>query len=214
MNVNDVRDVMEVTDDRLKMIFNRQKELMEKYHDIEAKFRLTSDCPVNMHDGKGQLLLKDFAWRTTEELAEAMDALGQKEDIIKIQEEVADALHFLVEMGILSGIDYTEVVPPTLLTKDEDSLDILFNMASIPLLKTYAFNQVITNLGMTCHTLKNKPWKQTQMLTDTNEYKKRYVQTFCSFIVFCISMDMDSDRLFELYFKKATVNSFRQRSKY
>jgi hypothetical protein len=63
--------------DRLISIFGRQKELMNKYHDIEKNIGLmqTEDCPVNLHDKRGQARLKDFAWRTTEEIAEAMETL-------------------------------------------------------------------------------------------------------------------------------------------
>lgn len=39
----------------LKQIIGRQKELMEKYHDIELKTGLmqTEDCPVNLDDMRG-----------------------------------------------------------------------------------------------------------------------------------------------------------------
>ena len=48
--------------DKLVAIFNRQKELMEKYHDIEARSGLmqTEDCPVNLNDKRGQARIKDF----------------------------------------------------------------------------------------------------------------------------------------------------------
>ena len=64
----------------LKNIFKRQKELMEKYHDIELKSGLlqTEDCPVNLDDKRGQARIKDFAWRITEEIGEALDALDKE----------------------------------------------------------------------------------------------------------------------------------------
>lgn len=39
----------------LKAIFERQRELMEKYHDIELKSGLlqTEDCPVNLRGANG-----------------------------------------------------------------------------------------------------------------------------------------------------------------
>ena len=63
----------------LKQIFDRQKELMDKYHYIEERSGLlqTADCPVNLDDRRGQARIKDFSWRVTEELGEALDALGQ-----------------------------------------------------------------------------------------------------------------------------------------
>ena len=54
----------EVVGDRLVAIFNRQKELMSKYHDIEKRSGLlqTEDCPVNLDDKRGQARIKDFSW--------------------------------------------------------------------------------------------------------------------------------------------------------
>ena len=65
----------------LKAIFERQRELMEKYHDIELKSGLlqTEDCPVNLDDKRGQARIKDFSWRITEEIGEALDALENEE---------------------------------------------------------------------------------------------------------------------------------------
>jgi len=218
MNVKDVEETMDGTNqDRLVLIFNRQRELMEKYHHIEKNLRLTPDCPVSLHDSKGQLLLKDFAWRTTEELAEAIDAIENGESEEHIKEEVADALHFLVEMGILSNI-----TPDILLTLDPDELpphdylETLFSLWTYENKLNYseAFTQFIVRLGMVCHTLKNKPWKQTQMLTDIKEYTTRYIETFHYFIRFCISIDLQPEELFQLYFKKSKVNAFRIRSSY
>ena len=75
MNITHVEETT-VNGDKLVAIFNRQKELMTKYHDIEERSGLlqTSDCPVNLDDKKGQARLKDFAWRITEEVGEAIDA--------------------------------------------------------------------------------------------------------------------------------------------
>ena len=63
----------------LKAIFERQRELMEKYHDIELKSGLlqTEDCPVNLDDKRGQARIKDFSWRITEEVGEALDAITE-----------------------------------------------------------------------------------------------------------------------------------------
>lgn len=114
MNVNDA-EKEEVTGDKLEAIFIRQRELMEKYHPIEEQqgLLLTPDIPVNLHDPKGQARLKDFAWRVTEELGEAMNCLKNKPwkqtfmetDEAHYKEEIVDALHFFVELCILSGFD-------------------------------------------------------------------------------------------------------------
>jgi len=123
MNINDVTDE-DILDflgdtDMLEAIFDRQKELMEKYHPIEAAndLLLSPDVPVDLDSAKGQARLKDFAWRVTEELGEAMNCLKNKPwkqtqmltDRDHFYEELADALHFMVELFILSGLDAKDV---------------------------------------------------------------------------------------------------------
>jgi hypothetical protein len=124
--------------DMLEAIFTRQKELMVKYHDIEEANGLleTSDVPVDIHSKEGQQRLKNFAWRVTEELGEAMN------------------------------------------------------------------------------TLKNKPWKQTHMLTDVKHYNEEISDAFHFFIELCILSGIGSKELYDLYFRKSEVNKFRQESKY
>jgi hypothetical protein len=100
---NDIFPKVYGSEDRLHHIFKRQRELMVKYEKIEKRNGLlqTDLIPVDLHCKNGQARLKDFAWRFTEELTEAGDAEG----ILHRQEELADALHFLIELCILVGID-------------------------------------------------------------------------------------------------------------
>lgn len=223
MNINDVKSPDSVEGDKLEIIFAEQRKLMEKYHDIENASGLlqTPDIPVDLHNALGQARLKDFAWRITEELCEALDAIshgGPGGD--HAREEIADAFHFLVEFAILVGITsssayyfHTEIDNPNL-----DKLDILFEARTSittkppnPSLHVMSF---IRSLGMTCHTLKNKPWKQTQILTDIDEFYQRFLEVIKQFIDICIAFGLNSDSLFDLYFRKNRVNQFRQRSKY
>lgn len=246
MNVNDVTEVPEVkTGQTLKLIFARQRELMEKYEQIEAANGLlqTPDIPVDLNDAKGQARLKDFAWRVVEELAEAREAAiimlqgldddpEAKADLTHVHEELMDTLHFLVEMSILSGItpeDMKEIVTKKLLKEDGFSLDedqidmdileLLSNdLESVSIDLKFSFNDLmvefIQGIGMVCHLLKNKPWKQSQMLTDVAEYKDRFTGIFLNFIALCIYTGMSAESIFNLYFRKSEVNKFRQRSNY
>lgn len=114
MNVNDA-EKEQVVGDKLEAIFQRQKELMEKYHKIEKANGLlqTEFVPVNIDAAAGQARLKDFAWRITEELGEAMNCLKNKPwkqtqmetDRTHYEEEIIDAFHFFIELCILSGFD-------------------------------------------------------------------------------------------------------------
>lgn len=137
MNIHDAEEE-KVEGDQLEAIFNRQRVLMEKYHHIEKEKGLlqTEDVPVDLNDHMGQARLKDFAWRITEELGEAMNCL------------------------------------------------------------------------------KNKPWKKTQMMTDTVHYYEEIIDAFHFFVELCILSGMDAKMLTDIYLKKSQVNQFRQRSHY
>lgn len=204
-----------ISGDKLEAIFNRQKELMAKYHDIEKRGGLlqTEDCPVNLDDKRGQARLKDFAWRLTEEVGEALDALNVHGDVVHFQEELIDGLHFLTEFSILSGITPKDLRP-------ESEVDILESMfeelkESIydgwTLAERVAF--LIEKLGMTCNCLKNKPWKQSNMVTDKKAFKENLAATWAAYIVL-LGYNMTADEVADTYLKKSQVNKFRQRSNY
>lgn len=101
--------------DKLEAIFQKQRELLEKFHDIEASHGLLPDpnIPVNLETHQGQAVIKSRAWNVTEELAEAMNELKNRPwkqktypvDLAKYYEEIVDALHFFIELCILSGLD-------------------------------------------------------------------------------------------------------------
>ena len=138
MNVNEIAVVTDKPEDMLIAIFEKQKALIEKYHKIEEQngCLMTKDIPVDINDPKGQMRLKDFAWRVTEELGEAMN------------------------------------------------------------------------------TLKNKPWKQTHLMTDRAHYEEEIADAFHFFVELCILSDIDAYKLYDLYFRKNAVNQWRQETNY
>lgn len=115
MNVTDF-DHVEVPDgDLLRGIFERQQELMRKYHDIEGKRGAGVVEPDDFGDLDYRFVqwrIKDLAYRTIEELSEATNTLKNKPwkqsevptDKLHFYEELADAFHFLVELLITSGM--------------------------------------------------------------------------------------------------------------
>ena len=226
MNVNDVKleDLGITGEDKLDQIFQRQFELMQKYHKIEEAngLLITPDVPVDLQDSRGQYRLKDFAWRITEELGEALEAMKVHPDLpIHFEEEIADALHFLVEFTILAGMPPKDVLKSFALA-DEDKLELLFILAQNSEYFTtkshvsvgYYVANFVESLAVTCNTLKNKPWKQTHMYTDFIYFNEKLREAWVRFICIAISGEISADRLFELYFRKSEVNKFRQRSNY
>jgi len=229
LNVQDVESKSPSSGDRLKEIFAKQRLLMEEYEKIEEKNGLlqTKDIPVDLHDKYGQARIKDFAWRVTEELAEAIEAHEIHPELLDhVQEEVIDALHFLTEFTILSGID-SDTLAQRLLSpraipescNNLDNLGKIFAVASLTLgfeenMEYQTMADTVTALGCMCNTLKNKPWKNSHMLTDINLYQKHLVNTWFHFFRLSIAFNLNADRMDDLYFRKNYVNQFRQGSNY
>ena len=195
----------------LRAIFDRQKELMEKYHDIEFRSGLmqTEDCPVNLDDKRGQARIKDFAWRITEEIGEALDAIGNELDesaLLHFHEELVDGLHFLTEMTILTGYDLPEYTTLKDLIEEVSDRDF------------YSLNDLVSDhvcyLGMMCNCLKNKPWKQNMMKTNKENFYKHLKLVWSNYIAILTSQDLTEEEITDLYLRKSQVNQFRQRSNY
>ena len=218
MNINHAVEE-KIEGDLLKAIFDRQKSLMGKYHDIELKSGLlqTEDCPVNLDDKRGQARIKDFSWRVTEELGEALDARTNKDHY---QEELIDGLHFLTELTILAGKDYNTILPINTPAYDEDHLrDLVENaneVISRKLNDTLDFwvSRFIEQLAMMCNCLKNKPWKQSMMKTDREAFYNRLAEVWVCYITILVVSGMGAEDIANVYLKKSQVNIFRQRSNY
>ena len=64
------------------------------------------------------------------------------------------------------------------------------------------------------NTLKNKPWKQTEMLTDEVAYEKHMKQGTISLFKFMYFVGLKPNSIYEIYYKKNMVNKFRIESNY
>lgn len=62
--------------------------------------------------------------------------------------------------------------------------------------------------------LKNKPWKQTQMVTDEKMYKLRLLEGTAYMFAFFHFVGMTPTSIHHIYYKKNMVNRFRIKSKY
>lgn len=198
MNIQDIAKVEDYPTDLLQAIFDKQKQLMEKYHHIESKNGLlqTPDVPVDLHCRFGQARIKDFAWRMTEEFTEATDAKHDREHYL---EELIDGLHFLVELFILSDFHPGETLHQW-----------FTNLAG----QTAEPYQVIERIGCACNTLKQKPWKSSHMLTDVAKFQSHLLEAWEAFVRLMITEGLTPEDVYDLYFRKSEVNTFRIRSNY
>jgi hypothetical protein len=204
----------EEVEDRLHFIFDKQRELMGAYERIEASNGLlqTDKVPVDIHDRMGQARLKDFAWRVTEELMESLEAYRLHPELdTHYKEEIADAFHFLVELAILSGIGPAEIGTATC---NRDALSGMFSFHTGARPFDQSIVEVILSVGRGMNLLKNKPWKNTHMVTDVPRYAAFIIESFRYFAAVCTAGGMTPDDLFDLYFRKSEVNKFRIRSNY
>jgi hypothetical protein len=226
VNIRDFDEVKATqSEDRLDSIFARQRELMQKYDVIERGngFFVPDELPLNLHDSKHQQRIKDFAWRISEEIGEALEAFDiHPDDPDHCDEEIADAFHFLVELTILVDYKSDRLIGGVTDTMPRDRLNALYVLSGegqSEECRTYfsltsRAGILLKNLACMCNTLKNKPWKQSQMTTDVEYFYECLQSTWFSFIRFCAAADIGGDYLFDLYFRKSLVNEFRQDSEY
>lgn len=223
MNVDDIKSDTIPTDfsklDRLDYIFERQHHLTKKYLPIEKSngLLLTEDIPVNLNERFGQARLKDFFWRVTEELTEAVQAVDDHPNIqTHVLEELADAMHFLVEAYILSDIGPILLVGETVTGmpySGGDKLEHFFGGGKALDLISGCY-RVIHRLGCASNCLKQRPWKLSHQLVDRNQYYKFIRPAFHELIEIFRFFGLTVDEVFAMYWKKSEVNKFRQRSNY
>lgn len=200
------KDVAKIWD----FIFQKQEELARKYNEIENEndLRWSMKIPVGLNDKLGQAQLKDMAWRATEEVAESMEAFKaytrseDDGDLMHCKEELADGLHFLTELVILSDIDVK---------------DIYNDVSLVPLQGNYNKEGLVFwfvyHLGNSMNLLKNKPWKKTQYETDILRYRVGIIKTYRAYIKLMLFF-MNPLEILNYYFRKSQVNEFRIKSNY
>ena len=158
-------------------IWEKQEELMFFYKEIE-KWPVV--WPVNLDLKDSQLLIKDMIARIVEELAEAHESfLLQQGD--NFFEELADAHHFFMETLILS-----ESLP--FFQDYWKDMDIISSTSLNPNpLVAYSsvqgwFWQITFELNLARNSLRNKPWKQTQVQCNFPVYYEHLTLAYQTFI--------------------------------
>lgn len=73
---------------------------------------------------------------------------------------------------------------------------------------------VAYHINISRNFLKNKPWKQTQELTDVTRYAEQVVLGFIKYLGYLAAVGFTPESLYVLFYKKHRVNEFRQTSGY
>lgn len=196
MNITHINDKdidIPSSDKIFEGIFKRQGNLHTKYKPMEEKndigLALIKNIPFSLDDPKCQYILKDFAWRITEEITESMEA----HDPLHKIEELIDALHFYTEMLIICGFNEN---------------DIKFSKKDVNIIDPIYF------LGLACNLLKNKPWKNTHLITDKKRFKTFLLSGYNRLLNNILKEVKTFENLYCIYYKKSLVNTFRIRSNY
>lgn len=224
MNIDDVKDqdVQDVdSSEVMKAIFDRQHELAVKYSPIERKNGFWyPNGDEHIDNGLFQSWIKNMFWRATEEIAEALeehehtplytDWMTRWEGDSKIRhffEELADAMHFIVEASLMCRIpvDVVQAIAENARLNSD-----LIKMAEAK----NKCSEVIYSMGLTANCLKNKPWKNSQMPTDIFKFQSCLLNVWRRWFQLMCYLNVDLTTMYRLYMKKAAVNSFRQRTNY
>lgn len=208
MNVTDVKnDRVYNPDTWIQECMEAQHKLASKYLDIEEANGLleTRDMPVNLDDKFGQARLKSMFWRVTEEIAEALEAEADNDEV-HTKEELADAFHFLLEAALLGGIE-EEFIKKGWKKYQETYSSICLSFEDV-------LPMFLMSMGLAANCLKNKPWKTTNIKTDKARFKVHLINAVDLFLLLCTGFDLCPKELFDYYFRKNKVNQFRQESNY
>lgn len=190
-------------DEIVGMIFERQRFLMDQYKPIEQ----LPDPPVSLHTPHGQRIIRDFAWRVTEELTESHEAFIKHQDAMLAKcaglEELADAVHFLVELLIFSGVSAAACLNKTPSYKYRNGTSI-----------TGAYWDVVYKMGLAMNYLKNKSWKRTHILTDEAKFRAAILEAWASMVKCWSILGCEQEEIFNYYFAKSAIIDQRLRENY
>jgi hypothetical protein len=185
----------------------------------------------SIDDSKVQARLKDMFWRATEELAEAFEFYptygeveeGTSSSFRHCVEELIDAVHFMTEASIIAMVSPTDVARMATKSFERSGLTATSTLrrslnpeavASDPVACDRMLWNTIRYLGLAANTLKNKPWKQSQMATDAAMFRSMFLAAWYELFGIISFMGLSMKDVFIFYHKKHAVNQFRQRSNY
>lgn len=210
--------------DKLEDIFARQAFYVASLREIYLRNGFTIHaCPMPWHIND-RLMQEEFrllAWRFTEEIIEAVEVVDKGIRNIPAlndyHEEVADALHFFVELCLA-----TDITPAILLTGSRempwiskgDHLDDFFKHVEKTRLKltengNTSWADVIRAMALVMMELRQRPWRTDDRPTNTKKWVMGMHLVFRSFVQCCIDSGIEAVDLHLAYFKKAKINDKR-----
>ena len=206
MNILDYKSDEFNKDTWLNEVYEKQLNVAKKYKDIE---RLPG-WPLSIDAKSSQVVFKDFLYRISEELSESYETVVDPATKVfddnglelHAVEELADALHFYLELLIYVGIG-----PERLNNWYKD-----YEYKEIEIDKAYLMAQF--RIGMTGQQCHNKPWKSDMIRTDIKKFVECLRQLFYALLDVFRSQGANDAMIYDRYCRKNQVNQFRQKSNY
>lgn len=181
-------------DEIVAMIFERQRFIIDRTKEME---QLPSP-PLALHTMHGQCVIRDFAWRVTEELAESHEAFVKFEDTVLAKHqgliELADAVHYLVELLIFAGIPAAACLNKTPKFWTHRGLSI-----------TGAYWDLVYKMGLAMNSLQNRPWRKSRDRTDEARFRAAILEAWVSLIRCWAVLGCTQEDLFNYYFEKSAI---------
>lgn len=211
--------------DRLAQIFERQAEYLKSLRPIyrQNNFSLhAAPWPLDFQDRHCQEEFRLLAWRFTEEMVEAMETFENLAPRLAYHEEISDALHFLIELCIATGISYTDLITGMAGTTHEgtsfgpgpgeDSLDFVFSRVSLDPIYSARWYAPIRSISMAMMQLRQRPWRTDDRESNQPRFLLMMHATFYAFVNTCVRTGMNAEDLHRAYFAKAKINDERTAS--
>lgn len=160
---------------------------------------------IHVDSLSGQIFIKERAWCITEECCELKSVYDEGNNNPHLLDECSDVLGFLLQL--IACLDM-EV---------EIRLTYTYNVNT-------HFSTAITDLGMLCNLLKNRPWKKSNYLVDKSQFRSQLskaVSSIWSYISFASSRGRYFKNYSDLiayidngFYNKIHINTNRLKSNY
>ena len=203
--------------DKLSEIFRRQAAYVRSLKPTYLNngfYQYTKDMPWDLDGRKTQEEFRLLAWRCTEEVIEAMDSWEREAPANTFyREEVADALHFLIELCLATGISEDELVSGVVLrtiVADVDRLDLAFSEPTGT--GKHGWYDFIRALAFAMMQLRQRPWRTDDREADRKRWVLGMYLAFRTFVDACKRTGITAEDLHSAYFAKAKINDERRES--
>lgn len=169
----------------LRLIFDHQHSLANKYNPIEESFGYWTPAhfPAPLNTLHTQDRLRMFYAYICEELCEVYLAAPKDRP-----EELSDVLHFAAEFCLIAGVtpEYIEDQ-----YRMRSALDTMEPMGHVPSLAQIQFAW-----GDAINLLKYKRWKQSPKDTDPNTFNHRVAIAFCALLQHIEGQGLDPETIY------------------